>query len=326
MKVFIFFALLLLFSSFDSSSQTAGESTKQSFLSFFKHDTLFIRKEKKKFVFGFKNVNWLDDYDLRTNDSKMNFRSDLCYNAGPSVGYKFIRVGFSVNLNELLLGQKLERTKFDLNLSGNIVSAEFSFLKNKGQTKLFEYKGNNYNQNSPTTFNGLNTTISGVSVNYYFNHKRYSNSAAYADNHYFTQLKSAGSLITGFSFTSHDIIFDLSELNNNLNNTSLEENEFSQIYSTYCINVGYGYNFVIRKNFMANITVIPSVGIKIDDSKTSHNNNFTISNKSKIAFYYNLPKYFIGFNSQNTLYWHYDHNNSLMNTISTFNVLFGWRF
>jgi len=201
------------------------------------------------------------------------------------------------------------------------------YFNNRGKTRIFEFDSANISMNLDLPFDNLYTKIFGVDLYYFFNHKRYSNSAAYTDSHTYSQHKSAGSLIAGISFTSHDLFFDFSELSNDDRFSALHDLETqNNSYNTYCISFGYGYNFIFSKKWLINLTLIPSIGIKIDKDKSNENEHFTMRNKGKLALIYNLNRCFMGINCQYNSNWYYAKDYSISNSLGTFNLLYGVRF
>lgn len=336
MRQAIFFGYMFILIGFTSvtphrvfSQETNNFRQKKKVLSdiFNTYDSTFVKKTDAKFVVGIKNHNWLDVYKLNSNNIDVNFKSDLYYDLGLFMGYKFLQVAYYINMNNLLSGEKAKRKGLNLDLVSNIVSLECFYFKNEGKTNIAEYSLNDINQVVDIPFYGLQSKIFGADFYYYFNNKRYSNSAAYADGHYYTQNKNAGSFIAGISFSNNNISYDFSEFKNDEDLSALSEiGPIKNNYYTYCVSVGYGYNFVFSKNWLANLTVIPSLGTKVKKDDNSHKKYFTTRNKSKIAVIYSLPKYFFGINCQYNINWDNSGDYVSANSMGTFNLLLGVRF
>lgn len=318
----IIFAPLLLWSQTDT--QTVSPASWKSLL---QHDTAYIQRVSTDFVIGIKSLNWQDVYTLRAYNARLDMKSDLSCDIGLSCGYKILQLTYSVNINDLLLGQKIQRSVFRINLASNIVSAELLYTENRGQTQITRYKYNKETKTLTMPFSGLSSNTLELDIYYYANNKRYSNSAAYTDSHFYTQSQSAGSFITGISYSQQYLQLDFSDLSSEDRFSAVHQlNKLNNSFQTYCISAGYGHNFIFDKVWLANISVIPSAGIMIDrDGGTSYH-RFAMRSKTKIALIYSLPKHFIGINCKySTTYYHAD-DYSLDNSIGAFNLLAGLRF
>ena len=317
---------IILLAPYLASSQTIKDHNKEKNTGFNSYDSSFIKKTDAKFVLGIKNHNWLDTYKIDPGNINLSFQSDLSYDLGLFMGYKFLQIGYYININGPLSGENVRRKGLNFDLVSNIVSLECFYFKNEGQTQITEYGINGINQALNIPFYGLQSEIFGIDLYYYFNNKQYSNSAAYADGHYYSQNKSAGSFIAGASFASNNISYDFSELESNEDLSALSEIErIENNYYTYCISAGYGYSWVFSDNWLANLTIIPSMGTKVKKEDNSHKKYFTTRNKSKIALIYNLPQYYLGINCQYNINWDNSGDYSSANSMGTFNLLFGIR-
>jgi hypothetical protein len=116
----------------------------------------------------------------------------------------------------------------------------------------------------------------GLNAYWIFNHKKFSYPAAYSQST--NQRKSAGSFMAGFSYSQHSIYFDYTQLPTELKNNINSNLRFNKVkYSDYSLGFGYGYNWVFKKNWVANLSLLPGIGFKkakIDD--ILYNDNHTL--------------------------------------------------
>ncbi|MEH0155194.1 DUF4421 family protein [Limibacter armeniacum] len=284
-------------------------------------DSSYIEKTAYKYALILKSGNWQDAYNLNIeHNTNVDFKSDLNSDIGIFASYRAISLGYSVNLNDLVFGESIKRKKWEVNIANNILSLELFYFNNKGLTNLKRYSDEFGTVELPKTFKGIATDVGGIDFNYFFNNKSYSNAAAYHDVHLFKQIKSAGSLIAGASFTRHDLSFDFSEEQG----LQLPQN-LDKTYETYCLNIGYGYNYIFAKNWLANMSMIPAVGVQIDNSHDKQQEYITLRNKGRMAVINNKPGYFWGVKCQNITNWFFSDNYTVANTLFTFKVLYGIR-
>lgn len=291
-------------------------------------DSIYIGKTSNKFILSLKNSNWLDVYNFELNDdAKLNFRSNLCMNIGFMARYKYLAFGYTANMNDIYSDEKLKSKKYEINVNANRVSTQIRYVHNRGGININEYSDNDTTITFDNTFDDLNSKYFTFDILYFFNNQKYSNSAAYNGSHSYHQIKNTGSWITGFSYALHDISFDFSKLAIENDYKNFENFEKQKNFaSTICINIGYGYNYLISKNWLANITVIPSAGIKIDHESKGSNTLFTMKNNVKIALIYTKSFYYVGIDCQYHSNWYYENKYNLGYSIGTFNISGGIRF
>lgn len=257
-------------------------------------------------------------------------QSELYYNAGFILGYKFLLLGYSVNLNETFSGEKVKSQELDLHVNCSCLSIDVYYTDNQGATSITEFKGIKNIKNKSISFDGLTMKTLDGDINYYFNNKEYANSAAYSRGYFKKQKKSAGSFIAGLSYARHRIYFDFTDLPEDTVFSSLKVlDDKSILYNSYCLNIGYGYNLVFSKKWLANLTIIPSAGINSYKKKMSEdipNNIFSMNTKVKAALVYNMSDYFLGFSALFSSNWFFADNYTLVNSFGNFNISYGMRF
>lgn len=170
----------------------------------------------------------------------------------------------------------------------------------------------------------------GLDAYYFFNHKRYSQGAAY--NFAKIQLRPAGSFMIGFTFSNQDISLDFNQLPKELlpfmNNAPLLNGKFH--YNQYCMMLGYGYNlpFGYKNKFLFNVTVIPTLGVahNFEDSFEGKRNMFSMNMKGRLALVYNQGDCFLGLNAKMDGHWYKSREYSFFNSLETLSFCAGVRF
>lgn len=333
-KCFILILLVLPFCTFAQHKKAKEKDSKWKTLVtafdqiFNAHDTTFIKKVSFDYRASIINSNWLDLYSVRNDNAEIGLQSDLSYNLGASLGYKMFQLSYLVNLNNLISDTKKKRTELGFNIATNLASVEVYFYNNKGLSNVVSYESDSISLDLNTPLKEMSTQVFGFDAYYYFNNKKYSNSAAYTNSYNYNQLKSAGSLITGFSFADQSFSFDFSELEDNdqfsgINGLDLQENAFT----TYFLTIGYGYNFAFSQKWLLNLTLLPSVGLKTDKNQQHQENlQYSMRNKMKMAVVYNFSKFYTGLNCQYSANFDFSDAPGTSSSLGIFNIVSGFRF
>lgn len=328
--IFLFacFTLLLCELSFSQNNIDTNQSvTEINFLKKFKQiDTSYIYKYPSTFVFAIRNTSWMDTYNFILDEStNILLNSDLSFNQGLSVGYKTILLSYCINLSELFSVEELKQLKWDVRIATNKFGIDFFYFSNNGNTRIYGFENKNLVKPLNESFDGLNSKISGANIYYFLNNKKYSNAAAFHDSHIYKQNKSIGSFIAGISFTSHYITVDFDLIPKISDFDRFRKlNIQTNYYHTYCASLGYGYNYVFRKKWLANFTFIPSIGLK-SDQIGHHDINLTLWGNFKVALVYNTDRFYYSVNSQYNTNLYYANDYLISNSLGLFNAIFGVR-
>ncbi|HOT14272.1 MAG TPA: DUF4421 family protein [Bacteroidales bacterium] len=105
-------------------------------------DTVFVKNTPSKYSLILRNSNWLNFYNFdMDNKNKIVMQSELYYNAGFILGYKFLLLGYSVNLNETFSGQTVKSQELDLHVNCSCLGIDVYYTDNQGATSITEFKG-----------------------------------------------------------------------------------------------------------------------------------------------------------------------------------------
>jgi hypothetical protein len=155
----------------------------------------------------------------------------------------------------------------------------------------------------------VNTLLFG-SMNYFFNHYRYSTMASLWQID--RQKKSAGSVVAGITASVSTLKGDsaLTPPLPSVGNTDPARLVSETNYLTG-LNVGYCYNFIYRKKLFLNFNVVPGVNIQFGEYKTNktntktYNSNLGVHGDIRITGGYNGELYYCGAHYSNYIM----HNN-----------------
>lgn len=156
---------------------------------------------------------WLDIKYPGFNEISMH--SKLSSKIGPQLGYSFLMYGYTLDLYALK-GTK-RRTEFTLSVNSNLLNADIiyrrtggDFILSKLNTGVFKDMQSLTEPRDVTDIGNMHNVgdlmkydVTGVNINYFTNHKKYSNPAAFSNGA--IQLRSVGSPILGIGYTHHKL-------------------------------------------------------------------------------------------------------------------------
>ena len=263
---------------------------------------------------------------------------------GPFFGWRFAFFGYNIDIKSIFNND-------DIDLSGSIYSSAF------GLDLFYRRVGGNYNikrlimnntsysanlRNVP--FDGVNVGMSRISFYYVTNYKRYSHQAAFSQTH--RQIRSAGSLLLGAAYAHNRIVVDWDKLTDIINTncgTNIEPNAITgyQKNNEITLSVGYGYNWVFARNWLAAGELSGGIGAlfhKADSQKPESSsdifksiNNFANSYlafnaNARIAILWNNGPWFSGV--QGVFFYYQSGNGKVVNRniLGTTYVFLGFNF
>lgn len=293
-------------------------------------DTNYISPNKYNLSFMLEHSTWYEHYRLGSTEhgrpQRLNFAPNMGMKLGIYFGWRWIFLGYTFDIEDLIgkNKNKSDKTEMSLNIYSSKFGVDLYYRKTGSDFKLRSSEGflTNNNDNS-IDFNGLRSNIKGLNAYWIFNHRKFSYPAVYSQST--NQRKNAGSFMAGFSYSQHTIYFDYNLLPANMKNELNSNLRFNKVYySDYSLGFGYGYNWVFKKNWAANLSLLPGVGFKkakINDQNDSKNDwikdiDFNLITRAGIT--YNNSKYFIGA----ALVMHtYDYRKTYLSVTNSFGTL-----
>ncbi|MDE6010486.1 MAG: DUF4421 domain-containing protein, partial [Muribaculaceae bacterium] len=225
------------------------------------YDTTYVvgvgRRWKTRVAFD----GWMDSYNMNIGRKlPITLISEPYISASVNLQYMAVGISYGVDLNNLTFNKPVKHQKFEFGFNCARFNLDLSFNRNAGGSyvrTLGNYKRGHFFK---SYFPGLDMTSLTADIYYYFNNFKYANGAAY----YFSKIqkKSAGSFILGFSYAYEDIKFDFNQLPVYLQPfLNIDERQLRFHYNSYCLLFGYGFNWVLGRHFLYNISVMPSMGV-----------------------------------------------------------------
>ncbi|MBR1733128.1 MAG: DUF4421 domain-containing protein, partial [Alloprevotella sp.] len=228
-------------------------------------------------------------------------------------------------------------TETSLSIYSNKVGGDFVFVKNSHDFRIRSvsgFEGIQRNELRGTDFSGLSTYTMSLNAYYVFNNQRFSYPAAY--NQSTLQRRSAGSFLLGFRYDQQRINFDYTLLPDRLLGEGVlsEEMKFKNLsYRSYCINVGYAYNWVVARNCLVAVSLTPALGVKrlsgekLTGKKALENmKRINFDFLGRAGFVWNTGKRFAGISLVSQLYDYRRARFSVANSVNYLNIYAGFYF
>ena len=277
-------------------------------------DTTYIEPQHYNYTFMLQNSNTFEMYHLRNKDGHVyTFSPNPSYKLGPYVGWRWIFLGYTIDLTNLSVSEK--RQDLNLSLYSNQVGVDLYFRKSGNDYRINSvYLGKNFDTSAlkNINFRDFHSSIRGFNFYYIFNHKKFSYPAAYSQST--TQKKSVGSAIAGFGYTKHSLDVDWKSLRNIAANRlgpgkALDVLDssfvFSNIdYTSFSVSGGYAYNWVPVRNCLFDISFQACLAYKraVNQVKSTSSNifrdfdfgNINIDGVGRAAFVWNNRKWYFG--------------------------------
>lgn len=292
------------------------------------YDTTYVvgtgRRWKARVAFD----GWTDSYNLNLDRRlPITLISSPYLNASVNLQYMAVGISYGVDLNNLFFTKPVKHQKFEFGFNCARFNLDLAFNRNAGGTYVRTLGDYRRGKLFKSYFPGLDMTNLSIDLYYYFNNFKYANGAAY----YFSKIqkKSAGSSIIGMSYAFEDVNLDFNQLSEELiPYYTLEETQLKFHYNSYCLLFGYGFNWVLNKHFLYNISILPSIGIIrcFEDSSDGKDTMLSLNAKGRMSLTYNKGDFFTCLIFKADGKWYKTGRLSAFNAIENFSLSVGVRF
>lgn len=249
---------------------------------------------------------------------------------GFDIGWRIFFLGWSFDLGG---SDKNNGTSFDLSLYSPKFGLDLMYLKTGNNYRIQRAKGfgDIPRERYAIEFDGLNVNIKEANLYYIFNNKHFSYPSAFSQTT--IQRISCGSVILGGSISTHDLEFNKDQLPGFIKENMNEDMMIRHIkYTNLSLSVGYAYNWVFAKDFLASMALSPVLALKASKSSdtgenaTGFFNRFNIDMLVRAGVVYNNGKYYIGASYLGRSFGYNQRNFSLNNGYGTLQVYAGFNF
>lgn len=300
-------------------------------------DTTYISPNRYNYALMLDHFTNYEYYSLSSStpqSQRLRFSPNPRNKIGPYFGWRWIFLGWSIDTDGLYGKQKGKRkgTEFDLSLYSAKLGVDIFYRRTGNDYRIHKADGfDDVPDNYSESFDGLKVDIKGLNAFYVFNYRRFSYPAAFSQST--NQRRSAGSMIAGFSISTHHLNFDPTKLPQTIQESLNEDMRVEHIkYTNISLTLGYAYNWVFARNWLACLSLTPAIAYKtsrIEKVQKETNNwyqNFNIDFILRAGVVYNNSKYFAGTSFVGRTYDYYRNNFSLNNGFGTLQVYAGFNF
>lgn len=268
----------------------------------FSYDTVYVQKPKYIFATALHNKMIMDFHKFNAYDGNdgmsVDLHSAMNYNIGISFSVRPFTISHYVNINKYYddITDGLSHTSLHMVNSRFMFDATLHY--NSGNQTLSALNIDHENVDiDNTTISGYRLVQVSAELDLFINPQRYCHSAAYSCTS--IQKRSTGSFIAGVSYKFNHVFVDIDGLPDELDAFKAKAGAGNVKLNThdYCLDVGYAYNLVFCKHFVANITLIPKVGLKVYDLNDSDKKYFLAYNTAAyMGIAYNHDRFFASLN------------------------------
>ena len=312
-------------------------------------DTAYIEPQKYNFALMFQNTNTYEVYRLSSSSGQsITFAPEATVRVGPYFGWRWIFLGYTLDIKHLDFWHKNEspRQEYDLSLYSSMIGLDIYYRKTGNDYKIRQLGlGRDINTYPVrgTGFGGLTSTIKGFNLYYIFNHRRFSYPAAFSQST--IQRHSAGSPLLGIGYTRHSLDVDWEELNRIVTgclgirpaDTPIDSTlMFGQVkYTDVSVSGGYAYNWVFARNWLLAGSLSLALAYKRSTGDVTHRsfsfsdfkfNNINFDGIGRFGLVWNNSRWFAG---MSTILHAYNYRRSKFSTNNFFgsvNLYAGFNF
>lgn len=264
------------------------------------YDTTYVAPTGYRFNVKLRTDSWLDynTFRLDNNHYEMDMHSYPSTSAGLWLTYMAVSVGYDINVSQLLNITHSSRKRFNFQFNCMLFSADLYLTKSDAKMKISRFGPADHTHEVDIPYNGMRTSEWGLETYYFFNHKHYSQAAAF--NYGRIQRRSSGSLFAGLSLSGNDTRFDFSMLPAEMLEripASWPHYVYKAHMHNYAFKLGYAYNWMLSRRCMIGLSDAPSVGIRygyVSSEGEGSKNAAYLFNRFKVSFVFNRNHWFAG--------------------------------
>lgn len=308
------------------------------------YDTAYIEPQHYKFQAMGQMTTRFEGYRLNIlEDQDVRLSPETSTTFGPYAGYSLIFLGYTLQLNNLYIGNA--KKTFNLSLYTSLLGADF-YYQDKRDFRIREITDENLSINAMqalknTEFDGFHVNYWGFNTYYIPNHRKHSYPATY--NQSTCQKISSGSPLFGIGYGNYEISMDWAKLDERIKSVDPQYHTIDSIgnkpnnfsYNCYSVYGGYSYNWVFAKNWLLGA----SASLAMSYNKTKGEEfrafkfyedfkftNLSVDGIGRIGIVWNNTRLFAGASAQIHSYSYRKEQFSLGNYFGSVNTYFGINF
>ncbi|MDO4160051.1 MAG: DUF4421 domain-containing protein [Prevotellaceae bacterium] len=291
-----------------------GKAFTKVFKGFNEIDTNYIEPQHYNYTVMLQNTTTYELYTLKSKSGQsITFAPDPTVKLGPYVGWRWVFLGYTLDISHMSSGNK--KKELDLSLYSSMFGIDLYYRKMGDDYSIREASlsdGVDKNLLKGVPFSGLSVGIQGFDIYYIFNHHKFSYPAAFSQST--CQKRSCGSPLVGIGYTAHKIDLDYESLKDvvesNLQSHGYDEVKldsglmFNKVrYSSYSVSGGYAYNWVFAPNFLFAASLSVALAYKRSTGDLQRQSfsfrdfrfdDFNIDGIGRFGIVWNNTKYYVG--------------------------------
>ena len=290
------------------------------------YDNDYVTATGKNWKLILKSDNWVDSYiGTQFKDVRVLMNSNLVSNIGVSLSFMAVSLGYSISISNLIHGGKVS-SKTDFSFTCARFTADAYYWENQNDINVIYTDKNIDDERHKFRQSGISRKAMGLTAYYFFNNRRYAQSAAYCFSKY--QKRSAGSWLAGFSLQHFDVKVDAEQLAEEaLAYLPAGTAPPRILYNDYCLLVGYGHNWVLGRKWLLNLTVTPYLGYRYNIlHEDGEKSAISLNLRGRIGVVYNHKNFFMGLQGFADHHRYSKNDSRLINSMLQFSALAGIRF
>lgn len=293
------------------------------------YDTTYVVGVGKNWRATLNNYNWMESYMMFFDwNQTIHMHSDIYNDLGAYLSFMAVKVGYSAKVDNFFGRGRNMRKNSQFSFNCSLFSASLDYTHTEGGINITHFGNYNDGHHFSYKFDDASLRTLSGDLYYFFNHRRYSQSAAYAFSKY--QLKSAGSWIAGVAFNSQRIDMDFSRLPADMKiHLPAASTKYLFRYTDYTLLGGYAHNWVLYpRRWLVNLTVLPAVGYRYSYRESSEGSRdmFATNLKARFAAVYNHKSLFASLQGRFDGNMYFNNDYVFFNSIESLTLIFGVRF
>ena len=334
---------LMLSDTLTASEPVQKESwLKRTLRKFTDIDTNYVEPQHYNWALMVQGTYNYDIYRLSTkgdNEQTVTFAPAPAFKFGPYFGWRWIFLGYTIDLKSLSFTQK--KREFDFSFYAAQVGVDLYYRRTGSDYMIRNVdlgKDINTAPLEDIPFDGLNVGITGFNAYYIFNHKRFSYPAAF--NQSTMQKISCGSWMTGLGYIRNSLEFDYDRMQQLASERlhrpiQLDSGLMFNSVKYYNLNasVGYAYNWVFARNclFCSSLSLALSYkktrGTTADEDNSGFDlNNFNVDGIGRFGVVWNNNKWYAGASAIVRTYKYHKSRFAANNIFGSLNIYAGFNF
>ena len=308
-------------------------------------DTNYVEPQHYNWSVMAQTTHTYDIYTLRTSRTSdrqsVTFAPSPNVKVGPYFGWRWIFLGYTVDLKNLHLGSNSQKQEFDFSIYSAQIGADLFYRRTGSDYKIRDVElgsGIDTRMLEAQPFDGISVGITGFNLYYIFNHQRFSYPAAFAQST--MQKISCGSWMAGIGYTRNSIDFDHAKLQEMIdskleNGVQLDSALMFNSVKYYDFNVsgGYAYNWVFARNCLFCASLSMAMAYKRSKGETANAkpfnfdfNNINIDGIGRFGLVYNNMRWYAGTSAIIHAYNYRKSRFATRNIFGSLNIYAGYNF